>query len=804
MFAPIYRRGEPRDTAAERRRNLAGYALGVFRVGDLVSAAFRSDPSRNGGPAKFDLYIYDGDGNGRERQLHVHYARAGGAEAPILAERQVLSGPHFKRSFDVGGRTWTVVAKPLDPEFGRATARQPWMALIAVLAFTGMLAVYLVSAINRTRAVVRLVDERTGELKREVADRRRAEEASRQSETRIRAVLENVVDGIITIDARGVIESINPAAERIFGHAREEIVGRNVGALMPEPYGSEHDGYLENYLETGRAGIIGVLREVEGRRKDGGTFPLELAVSEMNLGEKRMFTGIVRDITERKKIDRMKNEFISTVSHELRTPLTSIMGSLGLIRSGVAGEISDKGRAMIDIAYNNTDRLVRLINDILDIEKIESGRMDFTFTPIDLGGLVLQCVEANRAFGEELGVHITARGGFPDVLVDGDYDRLVQVLTNLLSNAAKFSPPGGEVVVSGRVEDGAVRVSVADHGPGIPDEFHDRIFGKFAQADSSDAREKGGTGLGLSITKAIVEKHGGTIEFDSEIGKGTTFHFLLPIWREEARRSGARDDSRHRVLVCEDDRDVARLLKIMLEEGGLGVDVAYDAAQAKRMLAEAGYAALTVDLDLPGQTGISLIRELRDAEPTRGIPIIVISAYVDRGSKELNGDAVGVIDWMAKPIDPERLLRGIGIAIRQHGNGRPRILHVEDDPDVREVVSTITRDIAEVTAANDLRAAKGLLERESFDLVLLDLLLPDGDGEDLLPLLRRPGKPATPVIVFSVKEMSRDSAQRVAAALVKSQTSNADLLATVRSLLDVGAAGRSGSNSTESEERCDA
>ena len=363
----------------------------------------------------------------------------------------------------------------------------------------------------------------------DITDRKQAEESLRESEERIRAIVDNVVDAIITIDDSGIILSTNHAAERIFGYLEGELIGQNVSILAAEPHRSAHDRYLANYMTTGEAKIIGRMREFEGRRKNGRQFPLELAISEVKLGEEQLFVGIIRDITARKEMDQMKQEFVSTVSHELRTPLTSIRGSLGLITGGAVGKISKKVQEMIDMAEKNTDRLINLVNDILDMEKIESGSLKFRFGAVDLSKLVEQSIDANRGYADQYGIQFELVETQPNVRVRGDSDRLMQVVANLLSNAAKFSPEGGKVEIAVTKGNGRARVSVSDHGPGIPWEFHETIFAKFTQADASDARRVGGTGLGLNISKTIVEKHGGSIDFDTEVGAGTTFYFEIPI-----------------------------------------------------------------------------------------------------------------------------------------------------------------------------------------------------------------------------------------------------------------------------------
>ena len=482
-----------------------------------------------------------------------------------------------------------------------------------------------------------------------------SEEQAKDTVERLNAVLNTVLDGIVTISANGIIETFNPAAERIFGYSVEEVVGHNVKMLMPEPYHGEHDGYLHNYLTSGQARVIGTGREVVGRRKDGSTFPMELAVSEMSVAGRRMFTGIVRDIserrdaeqelrdseqrfrsmvenagdaiyihdrygkiydvnqvashqtgfayeellalnvaqldagvdfenlreawdlgvadpsrypitlvtahrrkdgsvfpievrisllpregdylyvavvrdiTERRRIERMKDEFVSIVSHELRTPLTSISGALGLVEGGAVGELPSAARQMVDIALKNSQRLAHLINDLLDMEKITAGKMHFDLHVQALRPLISQALESNQAYGAARRVRLALSGEVPDVMVRVDAQRFMQVMSNLLSNAIKYSHEDGVVEIKAVLDAAVVRIMVIDHGSGIPAEFRERIFQKFAQADSSDTRQKGGTGLGLAITRELVEHMGGRVGFDSVEGQGASFFFELPL-----------------------------------------------------------------------------------------------------------------------------------------------------------------------------------------------------------------------------------------------------------------------------------
>jgi signal transduction histidine kinase len=266
-------------------------------------------------------------------------------------------------------------------------------------------------------------------------------------------------------------------------------------------------------------------------RKDGTKFFANVIISALHDANNNLvgFGEITRDLTQSKKTELLKNEFVSVVSHELRTPLTSIHGALSLILGGAAGEFSVKALQLLEIANTNCIRLVRLINDILDIEKIEAGKIDFDLKPIELSTLIFSALSNNQMVGEQHGVHISCDQIIPGIKVNADNDRLMQVLTNLISNAVKFSPDGETVKISMSQKGHRVIVAITDKGAGIPIEFQSKVFEKFSQADSTTTRQKGGTGLGLAISKALIHKLGGTLNFISKIGDGTTFFFDLPI-----------------------------------------------------------------------------------------------------------------------------------------------------------------------------------------------------------------------------------------------------------------------------------
>jgi PAS domain S-box-containing protein len=344
----------------------------------------------------------------------------------------------------------------------------------------------------------------------------------------IRAILDTVVDAIVTIDTHGTILTFNPAAEQMFAMSRDAALGENLGTLMTGQNAFPHDGFISSYLGGQAANAIGKVREFTAKRSDGTEFPVELAVGQMEVGGEKRFVGIIRDISERKQLDRIKREFISTVSHELKTPLTSITGALGLLQGGLAGDLPEQGRELLEIAYRNSERLGALVSDILDVEKIEAGRMSYDMRECDISTLIGDCVSSLKTYASTYGVTVETTGLPENPIFTGDPDRLTQVISNLLSNAIKFSRQGQQVEVRADRNDGWFVLRVRDFGEGIPLDLQDKIFTRFFRVDSSDDRHSGGTGLGLSICKPIVQAHGGTISVTSAPGQGSTFEVRLP------------------------------------------------------------------------------------------------------------------------------------------------------------------------------------------------------------------------------------------------------------------------------------
>lgn len=351
-----------------------------------------------------------------------------------------------------------------------------------------------------------------------------------ERERHTQAILDNAMDGILTTDEQGVIESANLAIETIFGYAPADLPGQDIGFLIPEPYLGQYKDFLSTHADSDGHGAN--IKEIVGKHKAGHTFPMEIAVSTSTHRGQPMIVILMRDISERRRVEQMKAEFISTVSHELRTPLTSVSGALGLVVGGALGAVPPAVLSIVAMAHKNSLRLSHLIDDLLDMEKMAAGKLKFDFTIQEIMPLIDIAVESTRAYGERLRVDYCIGQRADGVRVNVDGGRLHQVLANFLSNAAKFSVAGEQVQIAVTCHGQQVRVSVIDHGAGIPQEFRGRIFQKFAQADSSDTRSKGGTGLGLAIAQEMIQRMNGKIDFVSEVGKGSCFYFDLPIIAE--------------------------------------------------------------------------------------------------------------------------------------------------------------------------------------------------------------------------------------------------------------------------------
>jgi len=487
LLRPVYN-GEP-HTVEDRRRALRGIAVGVFRVGDIVNAALKKVDTKS-----IFVNIYEKDG---ETGLHLYGPKEMSPDIAAVASTDQI---------EIGGKTWLVRLWPSPQYLSSHRSWQAWALLAGGLLFSSLLGAFLLAMTGRNYQVANLVARRTAELG---------------------GILTTAIEAIITLDANGKIETINPAGETLFGYASTEIVGESINTIIPDFFtgSTSHSNRTADMAAAGR-------RDAYAIRKDNTNVLIELAVSAVAIPDRTLYTVIIHDLTERQKIDRMKDEFVSTVSHELRTPLTSIKGVLGLIVGGALDNAPERIKAMLKVADDNCDRLGRLINDLLEFNKLKLSESELQLRPVSVNALIDKTINANQGYAVKYGVLYSWKPSEEaDVYVNGDEDKLVQALSNLLSNAVKYSPRDGQVLVSTSHTSTEVRIAISDAGPGIPLEFQDRVFEKFSQADSSDTRRVGGTGLGMAITRSLVEQHGGRIGFVSLPGQGTTFHIDLPVVR---------------------------------------------------------------------------------------------------------------------------------------------------------------------------------------------------------------------------------------------------------------------------------
>ncbi len=379
--------------------------------------------------------------------------------------------------------------------------------------------------VQERTVALRLINEL---LQLEIDQRKQSEQVVRESGAKHRALLDAIPDAMITMRRDGTVLEYKMPHDSMLPQPPSQVPVKTISDLLPSSFTRLALDHVDQALESGDLQVFEYQLLIQEEPHD-----FEARVLVSGQGE---VLCILRNITERKRIDRLKTEFLSVVSHELRTPLTSISGSLALMAAGVTGELPAQALTMIEIAHRNSERLVRLINDLLDLQKIESGTMPLHIEPLEVLPLVEQALEANYAYGSRYGVHFVLEPNGTqahEAWVEADADRLMQVVTNLLSNAAKFSPTDSTVTVEVGHLEGRVRVSVRDQGPGIPEEYQALIFERFGQVDASSSRQKEGTGLGLSISKAIIEMHGGHIGFETQVGRGTTFYFDLPRWEAE-------------------------------------------------------------------------------------------------------------------------------------------------------------------------------------------------------------------------------------------------------------------------------
>jgi PAS domain S-box-containing protein len=578
----------------------------------------------------------------------------------------------------------------------------------------------------------------------------RADELSRQQEI----LLDSVTDGICGLDRNGKVSFANPAAARLLGSPVDALIGRPAHEILHCSAPANRTCDEDCPLRRTSAAPCNASGEDNVFRADGSTFPAEYAVTPIR-GQGRFLGSVLtfRDISQRYALDQLKDEFISTVSHELRTPLTSIRGALGLLSSGMLGETNDKATNLLRIALTNSDRLVRLINDILDLERIQSGREKLTFRPVQLASIVKQAIEDMQPMADAAGVKLIHDA--TQVEISADSDRLLQVITNLLSNAVKFSPPNSPVSAMLRPGATGVILSVIDHGRGIPADKLETIFGRFQQVDASDARQKGGTGLGLAICRTIVMQHSGRIWAERNPVRGSTFRVFLPYQPTPVLpHRGPDQEPGHGTVVLADGNAESRpRIAAQLARHGYSV---VQAATVEQTLSAARQDAQAILLDssLDGMNGWEILPLLRRMDSVSHAPVVLLSVEDPQIRSELPGDTAG---WVAKPLHEEELLAELARVLCGTGE-KARILIVEDDRDLAQVIGEVfARDNIAVQTAHSLKETVEACSAFRPHLMVLDIGLPDGDGFNVVDYLRQNEDLAgMPLVVYSGRDLSQE------------------------------------------------
>lgn len=614
---------------------------------------------------------------------------------------------------------------------------------------------------------------------RDITEKRNSEMMAKQ----LASIVNSSEDAIIGENIDGTITSWSPGAEKMYGYKANEMIGANIRLIIPADHMKEFDeitrriacGESINDYETVRV------------RRDGEAIEISQAISPMKneLGTIQGISVIARDITHRKEVEKRINEFYSTVSHELRTPLTSIRGALSLVADEIVERDSDEAMEMIRIARNSSERLVNIINDILDLRKIEAGKLELHLEKVDAQTLVTRGVELMDGMARTAGVKLSNNVA-QNLQFNADPSRVLQVLTNLLSNAIKYSESGDLVNITVEENEfGNARFCVTDEGPGIPLEHQHKLFGKFQQIDSSDTRPKEGTGLGLAICKAIVTQHGGEIGMHSLPGLGTTFWFELPLLKEESNMEDSEvSNGQKLVVIVEDDENLIQFLKLRLHKEGYATKHATCKTQALQVLKKCKPDVLLMDLSLPDGSGLEIIEIIRKDERLIDMPVIIMTG---RNVEDLECSPPVVFDWFVKPFDQSVLIRSVERATADMP--QRKVLVIEDDPDTRAVMVAQLKKLQAhcLEAANGIQALS-IARSSKPDVIVLDVGIPQLDGFKVVESLHNDDKCLSPLIVYSGEEFTEADRRKLTLGitkhLTKGRVSPDEFVTAVRELLD--------------------
>ncbi|MFN2203763.1 MAG: response regulator [Caldilineaceae bacterium] len=607
---------------------------------------------------------------------------------------------------------------------------------------------------------IAVIADQLEQSKRKLADSLIAE---RTGQARLRAINDGVDEGLALISADQQILSVNERFVQLFDVPRERITGQSledVRTFFDQVFADGNEIY--RLILSSASDLLQdesrLVEQIWPQARDLQLFTTPVRDNDGYLG--RLF--VFRDVTHEREVDRMKTEFVSLVSHELRTPLTSIKGFTELVLDGDAGEINEEVEEYLGIVHSNADRLVALVNDLLDISRIESGRVQLKSEPVSLTEVVDNVAATMQQSIQEKGQHLSIDMDPEAVNVIGDRDKITQVVTNYVSNAYKYTQAGGDIRIDIRKQGDYARVAVIDNGHGIAPADQEQLFTRFYRVDNSMTREVGGTGLGLSIVKQIVELQGGEVGVESALGEGSTFLFTVPLAAAVASAPAADEIAAPKpsperrggsVLIVEDEDDIARLIAHHLRKAGYTAAIAHTADDALAALANDLPDLITLDIELPGMQGDELSRRLHNDPLTSDIPILVISVHGDEAGLELGAYA------LPKPIDQAELVNTVGAMLTAPRQGP--VLVIDDDADVRLLLTAeLVKQGFEVESAADGESGLALALERHPGLILLDMRLPRMDGFAVLRALKEDEATASiPVIAVTGSSDLKSSAR---------------------------------------------
>jgi PAS domain S-box-containing protein len=638
---------------------------------------------------------------------------------------------------------------------------------------------------------------------RDITQRVRVENILKINEHKLKSLLACLAEGVCQVDKSGNLVYLNAAAETMLGYSQSEIIGKNMHKSI---HTNTPSGQVKPASDCPLLNVIQnreIHREPEDffQRKDGTFVPVEFVSSPIIEGDHCVGAVIAfQDITVRKESENRVSEFYSTVSHELRTPLTSIRGALRLLEGGKGGEISTKAMKLVKMGRTECDRLVRLINDMLDIRKIEAGKLELRPILLKASTPVTEALENLAPYAAEN--HVKLKSDISeDFSFQADHDRLTQILTNLISNAIKFSPNEGVVLI--KVGAGThssddckfVRFEVTDNGCGISEAAQQKLFGLFQQVDSSDSRAKGGTGLGLAITKALVEQHHGKIGIISKENEGSTFWFELPLVDTTIPvipviENPASDDvtaEKPVLLLVEDDMALSTLLTFALQDT-YQVKHAGSVAAACAALLQCRPKAILLDLHLPDGHGDDLIDKMKDSDETKNIPIVTMSG---EENKMRNLSQPVIIDFLKKPFDEATLRAALLRAQKSQVDKTAHVLVAEDDELtvalLKEQIERLGHSCRTVRTGEE---ALDVIQHDQIDLLVLDLAMPGVGGAGVIEALKQAGSDV-PLIVYTARDLSRTEKRKLSLGpfgatkhLTKTVATDEDFLNAVKTMLN--------------------